>query len=267
MQTARFLWTLASIGALDFSAEIRDVATSPRRLLAELRAHLRARASRLEKSTFYDVLEITPLAEHADIEQAYKSVAMRFAPATLAGHDLAELASTIKPMWDLVDKARSVLVDHAARGRYHDWLRQKLGELRTVWAIDPLAVGAAAEAFVRGQRALGEGDVHRAMSELAMACRQFPGHPDYEANLAWARYRVQVASGRDRIEAALAERKTIEDLLLGCKVWPRALVALALLCAAGGDADSARWHLHTALTVDPTVPAAAQLAQRLGMRR
>lgn len=267
MQTARFLWTLASMGGLDFTAEIRDVATSPRRLLAELRAHLRARARRLEKSTYYDVLEITPLAEYPEIEAAYQLVGARFAPSTLAGHDLSDLAAAIQPMWDLVEKARSVLVDHAQRGRYHDWLRKKLPELRTVWAIDPKAIGAAAEAFTRGQRSLGDGDVHRAMSELAMACRQFPGHPDYEANLAWARYRVQVASGRDRIEAAVTERKTIEELLLGCKPWPRALVALALLCASGGDADSARWHLHTALTVDPTVPAAAQLAQRLGMRR
>ena len=267
LQTARYLWTLRSIGALDLTAEVRDVATGQRRLLAELRAHLRARAARLEKSTFYDVLEITPLAEYPDIEQAYQQVGMRFAPSTLAGHDLAELAGTVKPMWDLVEKARSVLVDHAQRGRYHDWLRQRIGELRTVWAIDPTVIASAAEAFARGQRSLGEGDVHRAMSELAMACRQFAGHPDYEANLAWARYRVQVASGRDRIEAAAAERRTIEALLLGCRPWPRALVALALLCAAGGDADSARWHLHTALTVDPNVPAAAQLAQRLGMRR
>jgi hypothetical protein len=127
-------------------------------------------------------------------------------------------------------------------------------------------IASAYEAFTRGQRALGEGDVHKAMSELAGACRVFPGQPEFEANLAWARYRVQVASGRDRIEAALAERDKVEQLLLGCKPWPRALVPLALLCAAGNDHDSARWHLHTALTVDPTVPAAAQLAQRLGMR-
>jgi uncharacterized protein HemY len=44
-------------------------------------------------------------------------------------------------------------------------------------------------------------------------------------------------------------------------------VALALLCAAGNDLDSARWHVHTALAVDPNEPAAQQLAQRLGMRR
>ena len=80
------------------------------------------------------------------------------------------------------------------------------------------------------------------------------------------RYRVQVASGRDRAEVAAAERKTIEAMLMGCRPWPRALVALALICAAGGDSDSARWHLHGALTVDPTLPAAVQLAKRLGMR-
>jgi hypothetical protein len=265
MQCARLLWTLGSIGALDFTPEVRDVATAPRRLLAEIREHVRARAARLENSTYYDVLEITPQAEYEEIDAAYQRVGMRYAPNALAQHDLAELAGKVEPMWELVEKARSVLVDHAARGRYHDWLRQR--ELKTIWAIDASHVKASADAFARGQRLLGEGDAHKAMSELATACRHFPGHPEYEANLGWARYRVQVASGRDRVESALAERKTIEQLLVGCRPWPRALVALALLCAAGGDADSARWHLHTALTVDPKLPAAVQLAQRLGMYR
>jgi hypothetical protein len=264
---ARLLWTLASIGALDLTPEVRDVATPPRRGLAELRAHLRARTARLERSTFYDVLEITPLAEIEDIEVAYQRVAQRFAPHVLATYDLAELASQVEPTWTLVEKARTVLVDHAQRGRYHDWLRQKIPELRTTWAIDPSAVQTAAAAFARGQRSLGDGDAHKAMGDLATACRHFPGHPDYESSLAWARYRVQVASGRDRIEAAVAERAVLDRLLLGCRPWPRALVALALLCAAAGDVEAARWHLRVALAIDPNVPAAAQLAQRLGLRR
>lgn len=267
LQTARMLWTLGSLGALDFTPEVRDVATAPRRLLTDLRAHIRARVARLEKSTYYDVLELTPLAEYEHIEAAYRSVASRFAPQVLEAHDLSELAVHVQPLWEQVEKARSVLVDHAARGRYHDFLRQKLDTLTTVWAIEPSSVNAAGEAFARGQRALGEGDVHKAMSDLAVACRHFPGHPDYEANFAWARYRVQVASGKDRVEGAVKERQQLEALLLGCRPWPRALVPLALLCAAANDADSARWHLHTALTIDPTIPAAAQLAQRLGMRR
>lgn len=266
-QTARLLWTLGCFGAVDFTPEVRDVATVPRRLLADARAHLRGRAARLEKSTFYDVLEITPLAEYPDIEAAYRLVAQRFAPDVLAKFDLAELVTLIGPMWDLVEKARSVLVDHAQRGRYHDWLRSKAGELRTTWAIEPNAIKAAENAYVRGQKALGEGDVHKAMSDLAAACRHFPGHPEYEAYLAWARYRVQVGSGRDRTEAAVAERKLVEELLVGCRPWPRALVALALICAASGDPDTARWHLHSALSADPTLPAAIQLATRLGMRR
>ena len=266
MPTARLLWALGSLGAIDLTPEVRDDATPQRRGLAELRAHLRARAVRLERSTFYDVLEITPLAEIEDIEAAYQSVALRFAPDVLATYDLAELAAQTEPMWTLVEKARTVLIDHPQRGRYHDWLRQKLPELRTVWAIDPGAVETAAAAFARGQRNLGDGDAHKAMGDLAAACRHFPGHPDYESSRAGARYRVQVASGRDRVEAAVAERRTLEQLLLGCRPWPRALVALALLCAAGGDVDAARWHLRVSLAVDPTAPAAVQLAQRLGMR-
>ena len=266
MATARLVWALASIGAIELSPEVRDVATPPRRGLTELRAHLRARAVRLERSTFYDVLEITPLAEIEDIEAAYHRVSQRFAPHVLATYDLAELAAQVEPTWALVEKARAVLVDHAQRGRYHDWLRQKLPELRTIWAIEPTAVQTAAAAFARGQRNLGEGDAHKAMGDLATACRHFPGHPDYESSLAWARYRVQVASGRDRVEAAVAERAVLDRLLLGCRPWPRALVALALLCAAGGDVEAARWHVRVALAIDPTVPAAAQLAQRLGLR-
>lgn len=265
--TARLLWTLTSIGALELTPEVRDLSTPARRMLHDTRAHLRARTARLERATFYDVLELTPAAEYAEIEEAFQLVGARYAPAVLAAYDLAELQAQIQPSWDVVEKARAVLIDHAQRGRYHDWLRAKLPELRTVWAIDPPNVSAAAVAFARGQQALGDGDVHKAMSDLATACRKFPGHPEYEANFAWARYRVQVASGRDRIEAAVAERTAIEELLLGRRVWPRALVALALLCAASGDADAARWHLHVALLADPKVPAALQLAQRLGMRR
>jgi hypothetical protein len=260
------LWALGSLKAVDFTAEIRDVATPARRMLAEVRAHLRARKERLERSTYYDVLEIPTQAEYPEIEAGYQLVGFRFSPDALEVFDLADLRGEAQPIWDLVEKARAVLVDHAQRGRYHDWLRQKMRELRTVWAIEPAAAAAGATHYVRGQQALGEGDVHRAMSELAAACRHFPGHPEYEAYLAWARYRVQTASGRDRAEAAAAERRTIESLLLGCKPWPRALLALALICAAGGDPDSARWHLHGALTVDPTLPAAVQLAKRLGMR-
>jgi len=263
--TARLLWALAAMSALDLTPEVRDTATTARRALAELRAHLRARVRRLERSTFYDVLELTPLAELDDVAAAYHLVGLRYAPSVLATHDLAGLTPLVAPTWELVEKARAVLGDHAQRGRYHDWLRQKLPELRTVWAVDPSVASAAAAAYARGQRALGDGDVHKAMSELATACRQLPGHPDYEASLAWARYRVQVGSGRDRIEAASTERKAVEEVLLGCRPWPRALVALALLCAATGDIDAARWHLLVALSIDPTVPAAAQLAQRLGV--
>ncbi|MCX5744874.1 MAG: DnaJ domain-containing protein [Proteobacteria bacterium] len=267
MQMARLLWALISVGALEVSPEITNVATPGRRMLSELRAHLRARTTRLERSTYYDVLEITPLADYPEIEAAYALVGRRYHPDVVNRYDLAEVAPLVAPSWELVEKARAVLIDDPARGRYHDWLRQKLAELKTTWAIDPKAVQAASVAFTRGQKLLGEGDVHRAMSELAMACRHHPGHPDYEANRAWARYRVQVASGRDREEAARAEKAGIEATMLGCRPWPRALVALALICVAAGDADSARWHLSVALSIDPNVPAGVQLATRLGMIR
>lgn len=266
-QTARLLWALASMGAITLTPEVRDVATPGRRALHELRGHLRARAARLEKTTYFDVLEISPLAEYPEIEAAYRLIGARYSPKAMSRFDLAELAPLVKPAWDLVEKARNTLNDHALRGRYTDWLRKNISSLDTVWAIDVRAIQDAAEAFARGQTILAQGDAHRAMGDFARACRNHPGHPDYEANLAWVRFRVAVAGGKDQRESAAAERASVEEILAGRRPWPRALVALALLCAAGGDADAARWHLHIALQIDPNVPAAAQLAQRLGLRR
>jgi len=265
--TARLLWALTSMGAVTLTPSVRDVATPGRRALDELRTHLRARTQKLEKSTFFDVLEISPLAEYDEIDRAYRLIGARYSPKAMSRFDLSDLASLVQPTWDMVNKARTTLLDHAQRGRYMDWLRQNIGRLDTVWAIEAQAIEDAADACNRGLHHLSQGDAHRAMGELAKACRNHPGHPDYEANLAWARFRVQVASGKDQREAATAERLTVEEHLAGRRPWPRALVALALLCAAAGDADAARWHLHIALQIDPNVPAAAQLAQRLGLRR
>jgi hypothetical protein len=264
---ARLIWALASLGALDLTPEVRDLATPPRRALDEIRAHLRARKARLEHATHYDVLEITPVAHDDEIEAAYRLVGERFAPQVLARFDLAELAPLVKPVWEKIEEARATLLDSATRGRYADWVRSNLARLSTVWAIDVSSSRLAADVFARGQRALGEGDAHRAMGDFAMACRHHPGHPEYEANLSWVRFRVQVAAGKDPHQAAAVERRAVEEHLAGRRPWPRALVALAMLCAAGGDADTARWHLRTALIIDPQLPAAVALAQRLGMRR
>jgi hypothetical protein len=267
LKTARLLWALASLDAIAITPEPLDPTTPGQRSLDEIRKHLRARVARLERSTYFDVLEITPLAEYAEIEASYQLLGSRYSPPALQRYDLGELVSHIRPTWELIEKARNVLIDDAHRGRYTDYLRQNLASMKTQWAIDTHDSKLAAEAFTRGQAALGEGDAHKAMSHFAKAARHHPGHPDYEATLAWVRYRVQVASGRDQVSEAQTERKAVEGYLVGCRPWPRALVALALLCAAGGDADSARWHLAIALSIDPNVPAAAQLAQRLGLRR
>jgi hypothetical protein len=266
-QNARLIWALASMGALDITIEVRDVATPQRRALAEIRDHLRARTKRLERGTHYDVLEISPLAEYADIEAAYRLVGERYSPQVLARFDLADLAALVQPIWQQVEEARATLLDDATRGRYVDWVRKNIKALDTVWWLDTSSAKLAADAFARGQQALSKGDAHKAMGDFAMACRHHPGQPEYEANLSWVRFRIQVAAGKDQAQCAGAERKAVEEHLAGRRPWPRALVALALLCAAGGDADTARWHLRTALIIDPQLPAAIALAQRLGMRR
>lgn len=260
---ARLVWALASIGAVTFTPEPIDRATPARRALAELRDHLRARTERLAGATFYDVLEVTPAAELEEIVRAVERLDRRYGPAHTHGFDLGDCAALPAPCWDQVERARKVLADLAARGRYNDWLREHWREIRTRWAIDRNAAAAAAAAFARAQQALAKGDVHRALSESAVAARHHPGHPDYETGLAWARYRVDVIGGADPAAAARRERAVATAATLGCRPWPRALVALALLCVADRDPEAARWHLREVLAIDPQQPAARQLLARL----
>lgn len=261
---ARLLWTLGSIGAATFTAAPLDRATPARRRAAELRDHLAARAERLARSTFYDVLELTPLAETGEIERAFRLLLWRYGPDAIADVDLGDHAALATPSWDLIVRARQILVDAAARGRYADWLRQRGREVRTAWAIDAASIRAAAEAYQRGQQALAAGDPHRALSEHATAARFHPGHPEYETGLAWARYRVEVAAGRAHPELARRERVVADAAIVGSRPWPRALVTVALLCAAEGDPEAARWRLREALAVDPTSASARALLTRLG---
>lgn len=262
---ARLLWSLTSVGAAVITPEPHDLATPRRRALAMARRHVRGRQARLERGTFYDALEITPAAETDEIERAYELVGRRFSPDVLGQLDLGDLAGAVEPIWNTVEKARSVMHDIAARGRYQDWLASRWSELRTHWTIDAAAYRAGVEAWQRGQRALGAGDIHRAVGDFAAAARNHPGHPEYEANLAWARYRV-AGPDVDRAAVARRERAAAEAAYWGTRPWPRAMLALALLCAADGDPDTARWHLQEALAIDPNLPAAQQLLARLGKR-
>ncbi|MBK9030703.1 MAG: hypothetical protein IPL61_05085 [Myxococcales bacterium] len=175
--TARLLWVLGSLGAIEFSPEPIDTATPARRGLTELRAHLRARTERLSRATFYDVLEVPPAAETEDIMTAVALLERRYGLGATSGHDLGDCAALAGPCWDQVERARKVLLDIASRGRYNDWLRDHWADIRTAWAVDTSTTRAAGEAYARAQQALAAGDPHRALSEAAAAARHHPATP------------------------------------------------------------------------------------------
>jgi hypothetical protein len=263
-QAGRLLWALACIGGLTLTSEPPDRSSHERRHLAMARAHLRARHARAAHATCYDLLEVTPAAGVPEIEQAVEMLAIRYAPDRLAGLDLGNCAPLAAPLWQAIERCQQVLCDPADRLRYNETLSQRRGEIQSTWIFGPHDRARAEEAHARGQRALLAGEPFKAVSEMAAAARAHGDHPDYEASLAWARYRAELERGKPRAETARAERKVAEEALLGRRPWPRALVALALLCAADEDPDSARWYLREALACDPNLPVARQLLSRLG---
>jgi hypothetical protein len=259
----RVLWALACVGAIQLTQEPIDLSTPERRAVTAARAHLRARQARMARGTHYDLLEIHPTAEPPEIDHACRMLGVRFAPERLATLDLGDAAALVAPTWDTILRARATLSDPADRMKYNDQVGRHRTQIESTWAFGPNDAGRAEEAFARGQRALLSGAAFKAVSEMAAAARAHADHPDYEVSLAWARYRAEAEKG-GRADAVKEERKVAEDTLAGRRPWPRALVALALLCAADADPEAARWHLREALQCDPNHPVARQLLSRLG---
>lgn len=263
IRAGRLLWALLSADVAACGKEPPDERTPGRKAVASLRRHLRARHARLKHTTHYDVLEVTQDANPQRVDYAARVLATRFSPDRLRSLDLGDLASLVGPLWQQVLLARQVLMDPSQRTRYDSAINQKRDQLKSPWAFEVQDAERAEDAFRRGQAALIEGEAFKAVSGIATACRNHPDHPDYEASLCWARYRAELARGGDRGGTISKERATAEAALIGRRPWPRALLALALLSAADGDSDAARWHLQEALTIEPNLPAAKQLLGRL----
>lgn len=263
--TARSLWAVACVGGVTFSPEPPDVSTPARRAVVERRGHIRARLARLRKgrATYYDVLEVPLRAPPDAVRAAAQLLGARYSPAAVAELDLGDLTDTIPPLWAQIEKACAMLADPDDSARYVLYLRGKGIDLERAYADRGIDPAGAEDAFGFGQRALSAGDVFKAVSSFAAAARKLPDHPDYEAYLAWARYRADVQRGADKDATAARERDAALAACAGRQPRPRASLALGLLCAAAGDADAARWHLAEALALDPELAHARQLLDRM----
>tara|TARA_R110002096_G_scaffold408076_1_gene607099 strand:+ start:14588 stop:16027 length:1440 start_codon:yes stop_codon:yes gene_type:complete len=259
----RLLWGLISAGAAQCSKAPPDESTPSRKHVATMRRHIEARTKRLASASFYEVLEVTRHASPQMVDYAARTLAMRFSPERLAKVDLGDLGHLIAANWQQVLEARQTLMDPASRGRYNDALVANGNKQAYPWGLDVEDPSVSEEFFRRGQAALIAGEAFKAVSGIAGACRNHPDHPQYEAYLCWARFRADADKGGDRAQLASKERRIAEEFLLGRRPWPNALVALALLCAADADKDSARYHLKEALQIDPNLPVANQLLGRL----
>jgi hypothetical protein len=263
---ARLLWALASVHAIAFLSEPHPDGRHPRiRATLRARIHLRARKSRCEKAILYDVLEVAPDPDPEEVDRACQLLAVWYSPKRLAGLDLGDLAPLVDPLWQQIVQARDALGKIDNRMAYEQWLLGRgisLERRRDEWDRN---TREGEEAFLAGQKALGLGDVVKAMSTLAKAARLKPDEPDYECYAAWARVLAEELHGTERRAAAARERPGAERTLAGRRPRPRALVAIGLLCEAAGDVLAAREAFQDALDCEPRLQLARRALERLGL--
>lgn len=265
---ARFTWAMICVGGAKLTREPPDLSTRPRRAVSVARYHLRARMRRFRRgrANYYDVLEVAFEPTPREIDVAAHRLSIRYSPQRLTDLDLGEMTPYVLPLWEQIQRAHAMLSGPQSRAQYNAWLASKGVDVDAVRQRRSYDAEGAEREFEAGQRALSRGDVSKAIAFFASACRRYPDHPDYEAYLAWARYRGAVEAGEDKLASAMRERNHIEEAQAGHQPSPRALLALGLLCAAADDPGAAHWHLEEALACDPQFHMAKQILGRLGQR-
>jgi curved DNA-binding protein CbpA len=261
----RALWAFLCTGVASLTPEPPDDLSPDRRAVSMARHHLRARSSRLTrgKAHYYEVLEVSYPPSAREIGGVVRRLALRFSPERVSHLDLGDMTPYVEPLWEQIEKAQRMLSDPTTRAQYDQYLVSKGADIRKLEIERSVDVGGAEADFVRGQQALTDGKLHHAVSLFASAARRYPGHLDYEAYLAWARYRSALERGEDKRTAAMRERAAVEEMMAGRAPRARALLALGLLCTAGEDGAAARWYLEEALVVDPGLQQARQILSRL----
>ena len=261
--SARFLWALASIGVMRFSPEPPDLSTLRRRAVAMTRQHVRARHARMNTTTYYDLLEVSPEATPQEIDHACRMLGVRFLPKRLAELDLSDVTPMVEPLWQHILQARATLSDPTERLKYNAMLHDHPHDCP--WAKGPYDLQRAEQSFARAQQHLVNGDAFKAGL----------GHGDS----------VPDAPPTTRISKPAWPGRAIEPS------WPGATIATRRRPASAGSrkrhfwADGRghelwwRWRFcaqppktprlpagicKKALTCDPNLPAAKRLLGRLG---
>jgi hypothetical protein len=264
--TLRCVWALASSGVCKLTSEPIETAGPAASFLALVRRRFTARGETVAKArTHYDLLDIVPDPDlkPQDVEAAGQALAIWYAPDRVQGLDLGPLGSVVEPYWQHVIKAVQTLRDPPTCRRYYFWLIEQGINVDQVSQAGKAAMRDGESLFAAGQAALAQGDVFRAVSQLAQAARIKPDEPDYEAYAAWARYMADVARGGDGRPALARELVAVERALLGRRPRGRALYCMGLMAQVAGDLDTARMHLNDALHVDPSLAAAQRALARI----
>lgn len=263
---ARLVWALVCVGGAKLTKEPPDQSTPARRAVARARHHLRERQRRLRrgKAHYYEVLGVPLDATPAEVDDSVYRLAVRFSPQQLGHLDLGDQSPYVAPLWAQIEKARAMLRHPQSRAQYDAWLTTKGTDIAARKLDRPTDRAGAEDEFLAGQRALSRSDVKKALAFFAAAARRYPDHADYNGYLGWARYREALDNDEDKMAAAMRERNRIEEAQSGRAPRPRALLALALLCAASEDPAAAAWYLDEALTCDPQFELAKQIRSRMG---
>ncbi len=204
---------------------------------------------RIQGKGWYEVLEVDPNADVADIDAALDKHMAAFSLDAYAGFDLGRDYAKLEEVHAVYRHAHDVLGDPASRQAYD----RALGDRAPSPTQDSLKGELA---FREGERALAGGDIDTAVKQFRASLVHSPDVADYHAALGWALHTRGTRGGEDSahppihdsIESAahLAQALTIDpDHPAGHEYAGR------VLAAAGHDPETAIDHLEQALDARP----------------
>ena len=225
-----------------------------------LRASILEMATKLDKSTHFEILGVSQSASSDDVSAAFVRAARQFHPDRLIGAGLSDLQPQAERILARINEAVMVLQNPGRRAEYVASLAG--GAPQTAQNLPTLL--EAENLFLKGEVFLKKGDHAKAIEAFALASKGNPEEPQYRAYLAWARF----DDPRGRKEAAVRDTlKVLEGVVRERPRFARGFYWLGQLWKFLNEAAKAEQAFREAVQIDATFIEAGRELRLIGMRK
>jgi tetratricopeptide (TPR) repeat protein len=193
----------------------------------------------------FGLLGITPDADDAEVERAFRDLSERYDPDRLDDAVIADVRDKVEELWSRIQHAHNTLATAESRRDYHASLQARGAPQPTAESPERSKALGGEQQFRKGKAALEGGRSNEALAAFEEALQAAPTEPAYLAHHGWTLHSLDPKANR---------AKAVEELQNALSVDPSYSVAhyfLGRICLFEGNDTLAQGYFEAAVRADP----------------